>query len=61
MAKILFAVKEENEDWQEELITEYEERIPDAIEWAKENGYNRFRIWEFVEGDKPDFASTVNL
>lgn len=46
--KALFAVKIGDEDWQEQLITEEESRIPAASEWAKANGFDRLRI---VSGD----------
>ena len=41
--KILFGVRAAGEDWEEELITEVEERIPEASKWAVENGFNRLR------------------
>ena len=59
--KILFAVRIENADWQEELITENEKQIPAAIEWAKENGFNRFRIFEFDPQVMPDFTKVINV
>lgn len=58
--KILWATKNFAPDYAEELITEVEERIPDAIKWAKENGYGRFRISEFKEGEMPDFSKTIS-
>ena len=57
--KILFAVRKGAEDWQEELITEVEERIPSASKWAKANGFDRLRVAEIDENAKPDFAATV--
>jgi hypothetical protein len=57
--KILFAVRKGAEDWQEELITEVESRIPAASEWAKANGFERLRVAEIDENTKPDFAATV--
>jgi hypothetical protein len=60
MIKVLFAVKIEDEDWQEQLITEHEDRIPDAEEWAKQNGFDRLRIAEIQDGI-PDFSKTVNI
>lgn len=45
--RILFGVRRENEDWQEELITESEDRIEAAKQWAVENGFDRLRVWEF--------------
>jgi hypothetical protein len=60
MTKILFAVKIGDEDWQEQLITEQEDRIPLAAEWAKANGFDRLRVAVIDEGI-PDFAATVNV
>lgn len=59
MSKVLFAVRIDNEDWQEELITEDESKIPAATEWAKQNGFNRLRIAEIDDG-KPDFIGAIN-
>ena len=56
----LYAVKIGAPDWAEELITEVEDRIPAAREWAEANGYDRFRIATFTWGEMPDFAATVN-
>lgn len=56
--RVLFAVRVGNEDWQEELITECEERIPAAKEWAKTHGFDRFRVAE-IDDKAPDFAKCV--
>ncbi len=56
--RILWAVKIGDKDYMEEVITEREDQIPAATEWAKKNGYDRFRIAEIGQG-KPDFAKTV--
>lgn len=56
--KVLFAVKNGAEDWQEELITEVEARIPAAKEWAARNGYGRFRVAVIDDSDM-DFKKTV--
>jgi hypothetical protein len=58
--RILFAVRKENEDWQEELITEDEAKIDAASVWARENGFDRLRVAEIEDG-KPDFGKTVRL
>lgn len=58
--KILFAVRIGNPDWQEELITEVEDRITDARKWAKQNGFNRFRIAEIDLDEKLNFANLIN-
>ncbi len=57
--KVLFAVRQGNEDWQEELITEIEERIPAAREWAQANGFDRLRIAEIDLDQRPDFTKAL--
>jgi len=59
--KILWATKIGNPDWQEELITEFEVKIPFAKIWAKNNGYDRLRVSEIDLRDKPDFGKTINV
>ena len=56
--KALFGTRKENEDWQEELITENEDKFTEAMAWAEENGFDRFRIVT-VDGSVPDFAGCV--
>jgi hypothetical protein len=58
VAKVLFAVRVGNEDWQEELITDVEDRIEAASKWALANGFDRLRVATIDEGP-PDFAATV--
>lgn len=58
-AKALFAVKKGDEDWQEQLITENEDRIEDAKKWAAANGFDRFRVVSVDSDTPPDFAGTV--
>lgn len=53
--RVLFAVRKGNEEWQEELITERAadaDVLRDATEWAKTQGFHRFRTVEF--SDQPD-------
>ena len=59
--KALFAVRIGAEDWQEELITEREEHIEDAKTWAINQGFDRFRVMDFKDGDKPDFKKILNI
>ncbi len=59
MAKILFAVRIGDEDWQEQLVTEYEDQIPAASEWALANGFDRLRVAEIPDGP-PDFTKVLN-
>ena len=59
--KILWGTRAGAESWQEELITEVESQIKDATIWARANGFDRLRISEFTEGEKPNFARCLNL
>lgn len=61
--KILWAVRIENEDWQAELITEVEDRIPAASEWARANGFNRLRVATIDDNANPTemFIKAVRL
>lgn len=54
--KILFAVRVGNEDWREEVITEDEDRIEAAKEWASANGFDRFRVAEIDLDTPPKFG-----
>lgn len=58
--KILWAVKIGDPDYMEVVITEEETKIPQAQEWAKKNGYDRFRIAE-IDNEKPDFKKTISI
>lgn len=55
----LYAVRKGDPDWAEVLITEVEERIPDARKWAESNGYDRFRIATFEQGEPVTFGANV--
>lgn len=57
--KMLRGVKRGAEDWQEEIITTDEAAIPAATQWAKEHGYDRFRVAEYTDGERPDFTKVV--
>ena len=58
--KILWGIRKGAEEWKEELLTEVEERIPAAKEWAQKNGFDRFRISEYTENEMPDFTGVLN-
>ncbi len=58
--KILWATKIGAPTEDEQLITEVESRIPAAMEWAKKNGFDRFRIADMDMNEKPDFTKTIN-
>lgn len=58
-SKILWGTRKGAEDWQEELITDCEERIPAASAWAKANGFDRLRI-STDDGSPPDFTQVLN-
>ena len=58
--KILWGTKAGAESWQEDIITTNENMIPEAMAWAKKEGFTNLRITEDVDGP-PDFAGTVNI
>jgi hypothetical protein len=58
---VLWATKKGAEDWQEQLITEQEDRIEQAAAWARANGFYRLRISNINLNDRPDFAATVRV
>ncbi len=60
MITILFAVKKGDPDWAEQLITEHPDKIAAAQKWAAANGFDRFRVLEFKENEKPNFIGTIN-
>lgn len=57
--RVLFAVKINDPDYAEQLITEQEQYIVSAKEWAIRNGFNRLRIAEINLTEKPDFIATI--
>jgi hypothetical protein len=57
--KVLFATCKGDEDWQEQLITEREDRIPAASAWATANGFDRLRISVIDMDKKPDFIGCI--
>lgn len=58
---VLWATKRGDEDWQEQLITEQEDKIEAAAIWAKENGFDRLRIANINLTEKPDWSKTINI
>ena len=58
--KILWAVRDGNEDWEEELITEVEDRIQAASKWAKANGFGRLRVATVDLSVAPDFRNVLS-
>lgn len=59
--KILYGVRLENEDWQEEVLCTQEERFEEVKILASKDGFNRFRVAEIDLTEKPDFRKTVNI
>ena len=53
--KVLFGHKVDEPDYTEALITEVEERIPNATEWAEANGYV-VRVAEIDLDERPDWT-----
>lgn len=59
--KVLYGTKEGEPDWTEEIISTNPEVFEAAQEWAKENGFDRFRIAEIDLSELPNFATTVEV
>lgn len=59
--KILYGVKLDNEDWQEEVLCTQEERFEEVKILASKDGFNRFRVAKINLIEKPDFRKTVNI
>jgi len=60
--KVLYAVQKGEPDYMEQIITEHEDRIPEARKWAEENGFDRFRIATYSDvPEMPDFAAAINV
>ena len=62
MEYILWAVKIEDEDWQEQLITSTTDKqhLEKAKTWALANGFNRLRVGTY-NGEAPDFTKTLEV
>lgn len=59
--KILWGVRVGDEDWQEQLITEDESKIPAAMAWARANGFDRLRVAVVDLSKPPDFRRAVSV
>jgi hypothetical protein len=59
---VLWATRIGAESWQEDLITSTTDKdhLSKAKAWALANGFTNLRVSKFTEGDKPDFAGTIN-
>lgn len=58
--KALFAVRVGQPDYMEDLITDKEELIEQAKEWALKNGFDRPRIAVINLDTPPDFTKTIS-
>mgnify|MGYP003155004375 CR=1 FL=1 len=57
--KILYGTRKGQPDWKEEIITENEKHFRQAKNWAKKNGFDRFRVAIIDLREKPDFTKCV--
>lgn len=55
---ILYGTKIGEPDYMEQIITADAAKIAEATEWAKENGFDRLRIFEW-DGSAPNFGKAV--
>lgn len=58
---ILYAVKQGEPDWCEQIITNRPEDFDRAKAWAHANGFDRFRVAEINLDLEPDFTKTLNI
>ena len=58
--KVLWAVRDGNEAWQEEIISTDEVAFEPAKAWAIGKGFRKFRISEALDGEKPDFVKAIS-
>ncbi len=61
MEKVLFGVKNGDEDWKETVLCTQPERFEVVKKLAAKDGWGRFRIATIDLSAPPDFAKTVKL
>lgn len=59
METILYAVRIGAPDYAEEIITTHADRIPEATQWAKENGFDRLRVATIDTTTPPQFGNNL--
>jgi len=57
--QVLYGTKIGEPNYMEDIISIYPSEFKKAIEWAKRNRYDRFRIAEIDLSIKPDFKGTI--
>jgi hypothetical protein len=62
MEYILWARKQGEPDWMEEVITETKDKkqLEKSKAWAKANGYEDLRVMEY-NGEAPDFNTPLKV
>jgi hypothetical protein len=59
---VLWGVKIGDQDWQENIISTKPENFENAVEWAKKNGFDRFRISNIENVNIIDaFKKAINI
>lgn len=58
--KLLWGTRKGEPDYMEQLITEREDRIEAATQWAKDNGFDRIRVSTW-DGSAPNWGNTLNV
>jgi hypothetical protein len=55
--------KDEQRSYMESIITETKdkEHLAKAKAWAIKEGFHALRVYEHVEGSKPDFIKAINI
>ena len=58
---VLWATRKGEADWKEDLITSNAEQILFAMQWAKQNGFDRLRIAVYQDGEAPNFNHAFGI
>lgn len=57
---LLYGVKNENEDWQEEILCSFPEAFERVKVLAAKDGFGRFRVASINLSAPPDFTKVLN-
>lgn len=57
---VLWGIRKNAPDWQEEIITTQPLKFDAARTWAVSQGFDRFRVAEYMDDDRPDFAGAIS-
>ena len=58
---IVWATKIGEPDWKEDIISNNPDKVDQAIEWAKANGFDRIRVAKIDMTQPIDFTKAINI